>query len=377
MTERNIDTKTVRSFGEEWSAYDQSHLSQGVPFWFPVRRCSAALRATPSSRGRRALCSLTNTHGSAGLLARFRAAFASTPASRAMQPAIQCTHVRWCKGALLLTADVLLIMSMVLGVPAHGAPKTDLHLGANHNFDARGNYVPGKFGFNLADVSTARQLDSLPDGVKALVWVGQCKGVDTTFLKTVQPFTGNPKVFGFYLMDDPDPTGRYNPLCTPDNLKAESDWIHAEAAGAKTFIVLMKLTSSKAPSFINTYNQANSHIDLFGIDPYPCRTELKDCDYDMIDRYVTAAEDWGIRRRDMVPVYQVVGGGNWRNDSGGKYVLPTVSQMQKILSRWGRHLPTPVFDYVYSWGSQNADEALESSPDLQTVFTLHNNAPGP
>lgn len=279
--------------------------------------------------------------------------------------------------ASLVTAAALLILGLTLGVPAHGEPKADLHLAANHNFDAKGKYVPGRLGFNLADVSLSTQLGALPNGVKALVWVGQCQGVDATFLKTVRPFVDRPKVFGFYLMDDPDPTGRYNRLCTPDNLKAESDWVHANIPGAKTFIVLMKLTSSRAPSFLNTYNFTNSHIDLFGLDPYPCRTELQGCDYDMIGRYVAAAEAWGIQRSDMVPVYQVVGGGNWRTDTGGKYLLPTVEQMRQILSRWGIHLPTPVFDYVYSWGSQNADEALEASADLQTLFALHNNAVGP
>jgi SAM-dependent methyltransferase len=278
----------------------------------------------------------------------------------------------------LLTASALLILGLILGAPAHGEPKTELHHAPNRNFDARGNYLPGKVGFNVADVSAARQINSLPHSVKALVWVGQCRGVDTTFLKTVQPYIGSPNLLGFFLMDDPDPTGRYYPLCTAENLKAESDWIHANVPSAKTFVVLMKLSSSKAPSFINTYNPANSHVDLFGIDPYPCRTELKDCDYDMIDRYVAAAEAWGIPRSIMVPVYQTFGGGNWMDDGGGKYILPTVGQMRRILDRWGTLAPTPVFDFAYSWGSQNADEALEGSPDLQSVFSLHNNnASGP
>jgi hypothetical protein len=52
--------------------------------------------------------------------------------------------------------------------------------------------------------------------------------------------------------------------------------------------------------------------------------------------------------------------------------------MRQILDRWGTLTPTPVFDFAYSWGSQNADEALEGSTDLQTVFALHNNnASGP
>jgi hypothetical protein len=271
----------------------------------------------------------------------------------------------------------MLIAGSALGLPAHGAPKTDLHHAPNHNFDGRSRYLPGEIGFNLADVDDVGQLRLLPNDVKGLVWVGQCNGVDPAFLKTVGPFIGRPGVFGFYLMDDPDPTGRYNPLCTADNLKAESDWIHAHAAGAKTFVVLMKLASSKAPTFLNTYNPDNSHIDLYGIDPYPCRTEIKDCDYDMISRYVAAADAWGIPRNAVVPVYQVFGSGNWHDDGGGRYVLPSSGQMQKMLDLWGTFTPAPVFDYAYSWGSQNGDEALEGSADLQAVFARHNKTPHP
>jgi hypothetical protein len=271
-----------------------------------------------------------------------------------------------------MIGGALLIVCNVLGFSADGAPKTDFHHAPNHNFDAANNYLPGKAGFNLADVDNVSQLASLPEGVKGLVWVGQCNGVDAAFLKKVGPFVGRPNVFGFYLMDDPDPTGRYNSLCTADNLKAESDWIHAHASDTKTFIVLMKLASSKAPSFINTYNYGNSHIDLYGIDPYPCRTEINDCDYEMIDRYVAAADAWGIPRSALIPVYQVFGSGNWRDDSGGRYLFPSAAQMQKILDRWETFAPRPVFDYAYSWGSQRDDEALENSSDLQAVFARHN-----
>jgi hypothetical protein len=293
-----------------------------------------------------------------------------------MQPAGPPSQTQ-IKRASCLIAGVLLIMGNLFGLPAHGAPRTDLHHAPNHNFDAKNNYLPGEVGFNLADVEDIGQLQSLPSGVKGLVWVGQCNGVDATFLRTVEPFVGRSKVFGFYLMDDPDPIGRHNALCTADDLKAESDWIHARAADAKTFVVLMKLTSSKAPSFINTYNPGNSHIDLYGIDPYPCRTELSDCDYEMIDRYVAAADEWGIPRSALVPVYQAVGGGNWRDDGGGKYVLPSISQMEKMLDRWETFTPAPVFDYAYSWGSQNSDEALEGSRELQAVFARHNKTSQP
>jgi hypothetical protein len=327
MSARNIDEKTVRSFGQGRSAYDQSELVDAE---------------------------LTRRFG--------RRPAVATPALRPLQT--------------MQLAAMAASAFLILTAPAQAEPKTELHHAPNHNFDARGSYVPGKAGFNVADISNPSQLGLLPDGVKALVWLGQCKGVDATFLKTVRPFVGSQKVLGFFLMDDPDPTGRYYPLCTADNLKAESDWIHDNVPATKTFILLMKLSSSKAPSFINTFNPANSHIDLYGIDPYPCRTELPDCDYGMIDRYVTAAEAWGISRSLMVPVYQTFGGGGWIDDGGGKYVLPSVNQMRQMLDRWGTLVPSPVFDFAYSWGSQRSDQALEGAPDLQEVFALHNHPSG-
>jgi len=101
---------------------------------------------------------------------------------------------------------------------------------------------------------------------------------------------------------------------------------------------------------------------------------MNGCDYDMIDRYVAAAESWGVPGDRMVPVYQTFGGGNWVDDAGGRFGLPTVSQLRQILARWEALLPTTAFDIAYSWGSQNGHVALESSPDLQAEFLRHNNA---
>jgi hypothetical protein len=291
--------------------------------------------------------------------------------ARIARGAVQPDRVVRLRSAILAVM-LLFVLGVASGTSARTEPETTLHHAPNRNFDLKGKYVPAAFGFNLADVSSAAQLNSLPDGVKALVWVGQCAGVNSTFIKTIEPYLDDPRVFGFFLMDDPDPTGRIYPLCTADNLRAEADWIRANAPGAVTLIVLMKLSSSKAPSFINTYNPANSHVDLYGIDPYPCRTELTACDYDMIDRYVAAAEKWGIPRERMVPVYQAFGGGGWMTDGGGKYVLPTAPQMRDMLTRWGTLIPRPVFDFAYSWGSQRGDAALENAPELQALFSARN-----
>ncbi|MER9712380.1 calcium-binding protein, partial [Mesorhizobium sp. M0174] len=227
-------------------------------------------------------------------------------------------------------------------------------------------------GFNLADVQYVSLVNALPDGMKGLVYLNEHEGVTSSFIEKMTPFLGNPNVFGFYLVDEPDPTGRWGTYATAENLKAESDWIHEHFPGAKTFITMMNMGSPTNPDFTNTYNPANTHIDYFGIDPYPVRTGTDTVDYDMIDRAVAAAVKSGIPANNIVPVYQAFGGGNWETSDGGRQVMPTPEQMQIMIDHWAALVPSPAFDYTYKWGTQNGDTALESSPELQAVFREHN-----
>jgi len=250
-----------------------------------------------------------------------------------------------------------------------------LHFASGDNLNSQGDFTPAKAGFNLADVQSVDQLNALPDGVQGLIWLDKSDGVTSDFIDAVKPYIGNPKVFGFFLVDEPDPTGQWGKQVSADDLRAESDWIHANVPGAKTFITMMNMGSSDHPDFTNTYNPQNSHIDLYGLDPYPVHSESSTVDYNMIDRTVTAAEASGIPRDQMVPVFQTFGGGGWVNEQGGKYVMPSAEQAQQMLDHWAALVPNPTFDYAYAWGSQNGDQSLESSQELQDVF-LHHNASG-
>ena len=263
-------------------------------------------------------------------------------------------------GALTLTRD----SAAVAGRPV----ATRLHYAANGNVAVDGHYLPGRYGFNLADVSSPAELTALPPGVLGLVYLGSCAGADPAFTALVGGFSGNPKLFGFYLLDEPDPA-----TCAPANLKSESTYIHEHIAGARTFILEQNLAASTSPSYTGGYNPANTGIDLFGIDPYPCRTELHGCDPSMIARYVVAAERFGIPAASIVPVYQEFGGGAWIDDGGGHYQLPTAAQTKSMLDQWTTLIPDPVFDFVYSWGSQRADTGLSGAPaDVLAVFAAHN-----
>ena len=253
--------------------------------------------------------------------------------------------------------------------PSASGPRTSEHFAANGNFSGS-TYDPGAVGFNLADVSSNAETEGLPAGVKGLEWIGSCAGATSSFQSQVQSFIGDPKVFGFYLMDEPDPSS-----CSAANLKAESDWIHANDPGTYTFIIEQDLSSSNHPTYQGGYNPANSHVDLYGLDPYPCRSEnpaSAPCAYSWLSLAVTAAEKEGIQLADIVPVYQAFGGGTWIDDGGGSYQLPTAAQESEILSTWASLVPTPVFDYTYSWEVQNGDQTLKGSPALQPIFLTHN-----
>jgi hypothetical protein len=242
--------------------------------------------------------------------------------------------------------------------------RTHWHFTANSNFDASGNFLPGADGFNIADVSSVDEVNRLPAGDKGMVWVGMCGGATSSFASYVQPFAGNSRVFGFYLMDEPDPAS-----CTASNLAQESDWIHAHVPGTYTFIIMMNLGADESPTYAEpagSYTPQNSHLDLVALDPYPVRGGNPD--YGEITRSVAAAKAIGWSQASIVPVYQAFGGGNW---SGG-WTLPTVAEEQQILAAWAAVVPSPVFDYAYSWGSQNGDTALSQSAALQQVFAAHN-----
>ena len=265
--------------------------------------------------------------------------------------------------ALTLSIDRSKADGVLLGPSLASAyPQTQLHYAANGNFSGSGVYLPGADGFNLADVGSVGVLKTLPVGVKALVYLGLCGGTTSHFINTVKPFIGRRKLFAFYLMDEPDPS-----TCHAANLKAEADWIHANAPGVETFIVLMNMSSDTKPSYLNTYNTANTHIDLFGLDPYPCKTEFAGCNYNVIPAAVAAAEAWGITASQIVPVYQAFGGGGY-----SAWLLPTGAEETQALAAWSSAVPAAVFDYVYSWGVQSSDQALSTSPGLQAIFLKKN-----
>jgi len=244
-----------------------------------------------------------------------------------------------------------------------------LHYAPGSNFGRHGAYLPKADGFNLADLNTPGDLSLLPAHVKALVYLGLCTGATTEFKKAVRPFVGKQKVYGFYLMDEPIPP-KYSgsaPGCRAASLKAESGWIHAHDRGALTFVVLDDQGTDTKPIYRGTYSPSNTHVDLFGLDPYPCQRQWHGCHDGIIKAAVKAARADHIRVKQIVPVYQAFGGGGYRH-----WTLPTPKQERAILDSWQRLVPAPDFDYAYAWGQQSGDRSLADAPKLRAVFAEHN-----
>jgi hypothetical protein len=253
-------------------------------------------------------------------------------------------------------------------------PDGVLHYSPNGNFSEREEFLPAVAGFNVADIADPAHLKTLREGVQVLVWLGQCEGVTEKFLETVRPFLNDRRVFGYYLMDDPDPRSLPGaaPPCPPERLREESDWLHAHVPGTKTVIVLMNLSNARTPLYKDSYDSENSHIDLFGLCAYPCRTQFNGCDPDLIRRYVAASDLAGISRDQIIPIYQAFGGGLWRDDEGGSYIMPTAAEEIEIIRQWRTLIPRPVLDMAYSWGTQSEDISLHDRPDLIEVFSIYN-----
>ena len=230
-------------------------------------------------------------------------------------------------------------------------------------------YAPGALGFNLADISSLSILNRLPEGVKGIVYIGVsdggCSGNTPQFRAFIEPYRGNQKLWGFYLVDEPyaKQVGS-TPPCVMANLKAETDYIHANFPGAQTFVKLGNIGSTTKPDY--TDFGLPGMLDVYGIGGYPCRTanpEDDKCEYDMIDRYVKAATEAKIPKEKMAPTYQAFGG--WDN----VFIIPSAIQQQKILERWKKLLPAPPMSFAYSYGQQpKSTGAISTVPHLQAVF---------
>ncbi|QXJ21898.1 hypothetical protein AGRA3207_002807 [Actinomadura graeca] len=231
-------------------------------------------------------------------------------------------------------------------------------------------------GYDLVDVKPEDALlAGVPAGMQALLWVGNFTCGDfelgfEAFTRAVGRFGRDPRVYGWYLSDEPN-SGECPRVA--GEIRRRADYIRRHAPGQVSFISLTDWPMEPvAPR--------NVGVDLVGLDPYPCKgsARVRDtCNIDAIDRMVRMADDAGIPRQRIAPVFQTFGQGCSEGDK--QYWLPTTGQLRAILARWDRLAPRPPLEVSYSWGRQKewacpslSDASGGAHPDLQSVMKARN-----
>ncbi|MGW3766657.1 hypothetical protein [Actinomadura verrucosospora] len=233
-------------------------------------------------------------------------------------------------------------------------------------------------GYDLVDVEADPSLVAgVPAGMRALLWVGNFTCGDFAlgwdeFQRAVQRFGRDPKVYGWYLSDEPN-TGDCPEVA--GEIRRRARYIDRNAPGQVSFISLTDWP-------MGPLTPRRVGVDLVGLDPYPCKgsPEAREhCDIGAIDRMVRMADAAGIPRAKVAPVLQTFGQGCTEGDK--QYWLPTRAQFRAILARWDRLAPRPPLEISYSWGHQEkwacptlADASGGAHPDLQSLMRARNTA---
>jgi hypothetical protein len=243
-------------------------------------------------------------------------------------------------------------------------------------------HTVAKLGFDLFDFGPDKsRIDALRTGQQALVWLGNLDNTNcqpgytwSEFQTEVRRLANDPKVFGYFISDEPHPGTCPNAV---RDIRQRADFIRAQNPRQKSFIVVMdaaRICGSAMGCEYRELNEANTHVDLIGIDPFPCAIAVG-CAPDKIDLEVQRAVSGGISLDTIVPVFQVFGQRCSANKS--KYYLqPTATELKAMLDEWHELVPKPEFDFTYTWRSSGpacpALDRADGSSSLQSVMQGHN-----
>lgn len=196
-------------------------------------------------------------------------------------------------------------------------------------------------GWNLLDISSGWQLDGLPAGTKALVWVGNYRDstcgwqISNAELETkITAMAGSDKVAGYFFSDEPDPA-----ICpnAPAQHVARSDLIHALDPGTFTVLVIDSnsgVSAAEVPLWVDA-------ADYVGLNPYPClRGEA--CDYAQIDEMIAAADASGLTYWGVV---QAFADSEWR--------WPTAAEERHMLAQWAASNWKGYMTFAWTWAGNS------------------------
>jgi len=226
----------------------------------------------------------------------------------------------------------------------------------DHDSSASGHDIIVATGFTLLDLGTSRQvLDSLPAGVKALVWLGDYDNTTCTWEQTdasirshLAAIAGHPAIGGYFLADEPH---RWDCPTAATDLAARNALVKSLDAGPPTVAVI----EPHSPG--NPYAPYVGTVDVIGADRYPCSYQ-NGCVYSKIDDAVALLEQAG------VPHYW----GVIQAFSDSYYRMPTADELHQEFDHW--RLSRMEGYLVFSWVWNN--DTLENHPDLLQALAEEN-----
>lgn len=297
----------------------------------------------------------------------------------------------------------LALAACLLPLPSKAADMPTLHYASNTGGKVRDAVAEG---FTLMDITgsphnpthAANLVNALPPDVLALVWVGNLDNAPSgaacpppgftfpQFQAQVDALAHNPRVFGYFLTDEPHPS--VCPHAAAD-IRQRADYIHAHTT-QKAFIVVLdgdNLCPHAPGCEYRALAPGMTHADLVGIDPYPCHYDGSGkpapCDVSRIVARAQTAMTNGIPAGAIVPVFQVFGQEARTDGKRAYYRTPEPAELQAMLTAWHSVAPSPLMDYSYTFGVQcsatgcPAPQAISNRPELAVILKAHNSSPQP
>ncbi len=274
-----------------------------------------------------------------------------------------------CRVGRILSSCVAVALAALCAAPAAGVSAgAD---GAGNGF-VRGVYgrdstpsgvgLIAAAGFDAVTVGPWREeLDALhAAGMKGVVWLWDYDDERCAFEKddrwvrqVVGAIAGHPAVLAYQVADEPS-FARVEPGCpaVPEQVRARSELIHSLDPVPPTYVVIPTWDGREA----YPYQHFAGTTDVMGLDVYPCWHQTAECQMEIIDDAIAAADE------DAVPRYWAV----LQDFDDGWYRSPTAAELDAQFERWAGSRMEGYF--VYHWNEGD----LESKPDHLAVLAKNN-----
>ena len=197
-------------------------------------------------------------------------------------------------------------------------------------------------GFNLIDVGSKWHADALPDGARALLYLGTgaawddatCRWdlSDATVASTVSATANDPKVAGYFFSDEPDPA-----RC-PNAVAAHRARVALIRSLAPTKFTLMVIDSNSGQATLSQIPQWVGVADYAGLDVYPCY-QGRACDFGWQRQVIAAADAVGL---------SYFGGAQAFRDAS-EWRWPTAAELQTQLDIWAASKAKGYMLFAWTW----------------------------